>query len=548
MSTSTTAPEPRACYLVRSDGERLPVSPDDAISVIESGRERVWYRLRSPCDSDGSEYASLVTIFDYRPEPNSIYLAQGYQSWSFSGIRRVGETVERPGADMAALAHFSHLEPPLGPSSLESEYFVVFGDLAGLVLRCDRFGACFFEHDGCLAVSVDISRARLREGEELDVLAFACVPPEAPEARLEAAWALLQSSGLSKRARVQSATTTGWCSWYQYFHSVDEKAFLSNLRIASEKLGFLDVFQLDDGYQSAIGDWLETNGKFPSGLEAIAKRVAEEGFLPGIWIAPFLATTNSSLWEKHRDWFLALPNASPVPAMLNPAWGGNGLAYSLDCTNPEVLGWLEELGSTLREWGFRYVKIDFCYAAAMRGRSTEPVGRLEALRKGLSALRRGLGEDVFLLGCGMPLWPAVGIVDGMRIGPDVAPFLFPEAEIYGLTNSLPAVSNAWRNTIAAALTHRSLWLADPDCVMLRRRETKLDEKTARAWAERVASFGHMLLFSDDLSLYAPEDFELAHRLVETARASDRPPGVPPVHLDPLDPASYAIPTGGAIEG
>ena len=32
------------------------------------------------------------------------------------------------------------------------------------------------------------------------------------------------------------------------------------------------------------------------------------------------------------------------------------------------------------------------------------------------------GDDAFLLGCGCPLGPAVGVVDAMRIGADVTPY------------------------------------------------------------------------------------------------------------------------------
>ena len=45
------------------------------------------------------------------------------------------------------------------------------------------------------------------------------------------------------------------------------------------------------------------------------------------------------------------------------------------------------------------------------------------MRAGYDAIRRGAGDDAFLLGCGAPLGPRVGVVDGMRIGADVAPWL-----------------------------------------------------------------------------------------------------------------------------
>src|SRR2546428_6842773 len=40
----------------------------------------------------------------------------------------------------------------------------------------------------------------------------------------------------------------------------------------------------------------------------------------------------------------------------------------------------------------------------------------DAYRKGLAAIRDGLGPEVFLVGCGAPLQHAAGFVNGMRIG------------------------------------------------------------------------------------------------------------------------------------
>ena len=48
-----------------------------------------------------------------------------------------------------------------------------------------------------------------------------------------------------------------------------------------------DVVQLDDGFQSEVGDRLVTNEKFPSGLAGVADSISAAGFRPGLWIAPF---------------------------------------------------------------------------------------------------------------------------------------------------------------------------------------------------------------------------------------------------------------------
>ena len=123
----------------------------------------------------------------------------------------------------------------------------------------------------------------------------------------------------------------GWCSWYHYFHDVIEIDVLRNLdALAADRESLpIDLIQLDVGYQRALGDWLETNERFPRGLEALAKAILSSGFLAGIWTAPFAASSESRLWESHPDRHLrdAEDSAHRVHGKHNPARrrdGGGG--------------------------------------------------------------------------------------------------------------------------------------------------------------------------------------------------------------------------------
>ena len=581
-ASAAPLPEPTAAYITTPGMDPIPVSPDEVLSEINSSPSELWLAVRLPAGQVGQDQRRratdngsggsfgtavsrdmavakryLVVEFDRPVRDGESYWRNGYQSWSFTGLARAGEAIERPGIDMAAMSHFSHLEPPVkGPILAESESILALEDLVVATLDGRRAPACFFGTPTALAVSFDISRIGESEGgsaasskervfstrpssslgsDILDVVALTTTELDRRRSLIDR---LLGASALLKGARASAPLYSGWCTWYQYFSSISEAELLKNLSLAEKHLHFLDVFQLDDGYQRAIGDWLETNDRFPSGVAGIARKIEEAGFIPGIWIAPFVATTDSSVYKGHSDWFLKLPNGSPVPAMLNFAWGGNGLAYALDCTHPEVLEWLERLGAGVREAGYRYIKIDFCYAASMHGLSATPRGRAEALVLGVQALRRGLGEDVFLLGCGIPLWPVVGLLDGARIGPDVAPTFLPQQRVHGLTDSLPALANAWRNTIARAPMHRKFWVNDPDCVMLRKTQTSLDPSIAEEWGKLTAALGQMVIVSDDLSLYGTSEFAFVRELVNTARANDVPAGTPSRAPDFLHLASY----------
>ena len=75
--------------------------------------------------------------------------------------------------------------------------------------------------------------------------------------------------------------------------------------------------------------------------------------------------------------------------------------------------------TALRSYGFDYFKLDFLYAGALGG--------LEEYRHGLPAvIRDAVGPEAYVLGCGAPILPSVGLVDAMRVSPDVAPVYEPE--------------------------------------------------------------------------------------------------------------------------
>ncbi|MEY2452073.1 MAG: alpha-galactosidase [Acidimicrobiaceae bacterium] len=307
-------------------------------------------------------------------------------------------------------------------------------------------------------------------------------------------------TGKASGARTSAPFQVGWCSWYHYFDRVTEHDIRANLAHAADWP--FDVFQIDDGFQSEIGDWLTTNDKFPSNIDRLADTIASEGHLPGIWIAPFLAAPNSVVAQQHPDWFATHASGRRLIGSFNDHWGG--AVHVLDTTNPEVLSHLEATARALVDAGFTYLKLDFTYAPGLAGSYVDPsITPDERVRAGFDAIRRGAGEDTFLLGCGAPLGAAIGLVDGMRIGPDVAPWWeLPDDHPFppGYKATSPATANALRATEARQFMHRHLWLNDPDCVMLRTTHTDLTPDEVRRWALAVGDSGGMVLVSDDLSL------------------------------------------------
>jgi alpha-galactosidase len=328
------------------------------------------------------------------------------------------------------------------------------------------------------------------------------------------------------QARVADESPAGWCSWYYYFNRVREADIVENLA----PLGALrarvpcDYVMIDDGYQRAIGDWFETNDKFPHGMRWLAAQIRAAGFEAGIWLAPFLVRPEARLFRERPEWLLRTPAGRPRRACWNPGWGVRDSAYALDTTHPDVLAWLVELARTaVQQWGYRVLKLDFLYAAALPGVRHDPdATRAHALRRGQQAIRDGAGEEAFLLGCGCPLGPAVGLVDGMRIGPDVAPFWTNWISRWLLRDRHGvATKNAVRNILTRAFMHRRWWLNDPDCLMVRGGETALTLDEVESLAAVIGLTDGMFVISDRMEALTGSAAPCSSRPLRCAAARAR---------------------------
>jgi alpha-galactosidase len=251
-----------------------------------------------------------------------------------------------------------------------------------------------------------------------------------------------------------------WCSWYGLYAAISEETLLQVLP-GLDGLPF-EIFQVDDGWQVSLGDW-EANDKFPSGMQALAGKIRAAGYVPGLWLAPMVVAPKSRLFQEHPEWLLRDGGGELVLAGHN--WGDD--FFGLDVTRPGVQKWLAERIQQVRVWGYDYLKLDFLYAAALPGARYQKLPGELALRKSLEIIRHAAGEDAYILTCGVPVMATLGLADGMRVGPDVAPLWDNTDRSHYLHDlSGPSVLNAIRTTL-----HR-LWLrpliqVDPDVAYFR---------------------------------------------------------------------------------
>lgn len=228
---------------------------------------------------------------------------------------------------------------------------------------------------------------------------------------------------LAGEGRPKLAVPRGWLSWYHFGPWVSREHVLANsTRLMNgpwNELGH-SLVQIDDGWQAAYGDWVE-NEKFQPGLKGLAAELSTRGQNTGVWTAPFLVAETSQLAATAPDSWFVLDPATGLRT-IDSRHVAFGPMQVLNGANPEVQEHLARTFGRLRAAGIAYFKIDFLYAGAYGGTA--------ALRRGVEAIRRGAG-DAYLLACGAPLLPMVGLVDGCRVGADTA------TPIYDFESGLP---------------------------------------------------------------------------------------------------------------
>jgi alpha-galactosidase len=301
-----------------------------------------------------------------------------------------------------------------------------------------------------------------------------------------------------------------WCSWYAYYENITETQLTKDIA-ALRGLPF-NVVQIDDGWEETVGDW-QANDKFPSGMRVLADRIAEAGLVPGLWLAPFIVLPDSDTATRYPEMMLRDERGEPVVAGYN--WDSGYLA--LDLTRSDAREHIAELiDRVVHQWGFRYLKLDFINAVLAPGARPAGTGREQVYRDALVLIREIAGDEVYLLGSGAVLLPSLGLLDGLRSGPDVAPMWWNYA------SDDPSDAMA-RNAVVNTL-HR-LWQmplveVDPDVVYFRSRLNLLTDQQL-AWLRDLADVCGFHAVSDPAGWLTPDELEAMTRYLSHRRQVKR---------------------------
>ncbi len=254
----------------------------------------------------------------------------------------------------------------------------------------------------------------------------------------------------------------GYTSWYNYYGNINEKIILRDLEGLSKVGKSADIFQIDDGYQSKVGDWECNEKAFPGGMRNIVEKIHSKGYLAGLWMAPFSAAFSSKVAKRHPEWLVKVPEKDKTQLGVL-GWGGGG---TLDFYIPEAAEHIKKcFNRVISEWGFDMVKLDFLYSICRTPRYGKSRGQI--MCEAMDFLRECVGEKTLILGCGVPLFPAFGKVDACRISCDVAKNFDVEFLENNLNLEIPSAKNAMNNTIFRRHLNGRIFVNDPDVFYLR---------------------------------------------------------------------------------
>lgn len=463
------------------------------------------------------EELSIEAAYDY--SGNQRIFVNGYQSWTDSREFEINERIKGISKLANPLMKKYHFDKY--GDYIFKKYPAKAGELHGYTYSYIREGERYSligslsEREGFTAIEHSTSQKKLRISKECkglhiraEYIPFNLILAEGTEKEVFDAY--FQAMGINRPA---VKPMTGWTSWYNYYQNISESIILENLDQLSSANKNIEIFQIDDGYQTAVGDWLSIDkDKFPTGMKALADSIRSRGYKAGIWLAPFVCERSSEVFKYKGHWLLRDRDNEPVTAGSN--WSG---FYALDIYNTEVREYLQKVFDTvLNHWGYDLVKLDFLYAACMLPREDKTRGQImtEAME-----LLRGYVGDKLILGCGVPLGPAFGLVDYCRIGCDVSLDWDDKAYMKLFHRERVSTLNSIRNAIGRRHLDGRAFMNDPDVFLLRDDNIMLSEHQKKTLSLVNKLFGSLLFTSDNIKHYNAEKHSWFDQIMTDEKAN-----------------------------
>ncbi len=230
---------------------------------------------------------------------NISFLRNGYQSWSTTRSYRVSEKPLRPWLQLISLTSSNLANLPSNTAgNLSSEMYSVITDLkkneAFLIGQGAPFNQFFYirliiykkeSKKNYFELVFDFGRKMIKPKETITLDCIIMAKGETSELQSKYFKFIKNQMNLNNFKN----NIKGWSTWYYYYNKISPEIIYDNMKIIKEKKLNINLIQIDDGYQNFIGDWLDLSPNFNNRMKEIADKIKENGFIPGIWIAPFIA-------------------------------------------------------------------------------------------------------------------------------------------------------------------------------------------------------------------------------------------------------------------
>lgn len=490
------------------------------ITKTLSGNEAVPKKgtMNVVCKVPRGKLRSVKAALELSVGDGEMIFMNGYQTWTncpeyskndkIRGLNGVPKfLIEKFGFDRYGDHHFVDYPNRSGVLHGMSWCYFRKGNRYRLIASLDeKPGYTLFKYDcekGILAIERDCKGV----GCYGEFHAFDLYFAEGSESEVFDGW--FEAMGVSSSAK----PLCGYSSWYNRYEDISERSIEEDLTGCKTLFSRGDLFQIDDGWEPAVGDWLVPDeNKFPNGLKPLADKIHEAGFIAGLWLAPFVCREGSALMKEHPDWLLKVDGK---PWSCGSNWGG---FYSLDIDNPAVMNYLRKVfDRVLNEWGFDLVKLDFLYGAAPFGNENE--SRAGRMIRAMDFLREICG-DKLILGCGVPVMPAFGRVDYCRVSCDVGLDWDDKPYMRLFHRERVSTKQAIENTLFRRQLNGRAYLSDPDVFFLRENNLRLSNNQKMLLAYVNALLGGVLLTSDNPSDYSDRQKEIYRSLLHLKTAEN----------------------------
>lgn len=321
----------------------------------------------------------------------------------------------------------------------------------------------------------------------------------------------------------------GYESWYNHYTNINEALILEDLDALGKTENLINrmfiqrgrptVFQIDDGWEQAVGQWEVDTRRFPRSLRPLSDAIRARGHISGLWMAPFILTRSSALFTEKADWVLRDGQGKPVVAGFNDRWDKRDTNfYCLDLSRSEVLEYVDGLVErAIEEWGFRFLKLDFLYAGMLDGRFYGGGAAYEHYQRACEILtkrkRAADGSPVAYLGCGLPFGASYPYFPLSRIGSDTREtWDWPKVKLIRHVGR-PSAYVSLLDTLGRSYLDGTVFLNDPDVVFLRSENCTLTENEKEMIALVNYLFASQLMFSDSPGKLKDQDLVLTDRIV-----------------------------------